>query len=203
MLDFAAACFDGGATFLQIRGKTTPARTLLETAQAIVSRARATGALVIINDRADLARLADAGGVHIGQEDLTPRAVRAIVGPSTIIGLSTHTADQCARALQEPIDYVAVGPVFSTRTKATGYQPIGVAAVRRTAEQIAAAANSSRPLVAIGGLTLDNARSVIEAGAASVAVISDLLTTGNPTRRVEQFLDALDESPPSSKSTFP
>jgi thiamine-phosphate pyrophosphorylase len=159
---------------------------VLEAATAIVGRAARTGATVIVNDRADIARLSGAAGVHIGQEDLTPAEVRAVVGADAIVGLSTHTIDQLDRALGEPIDYVAVGPVFGTDTKATGYEPIGLEAVRAAAVRAAA---RNVPLVAIGGITRSRSRSVLDAGAHAVAVISDLVTGGDPAARVREFLD--------------
>jgi thiamine-phosphate pyrophosphorylase len=193
LIDLASACLDGGATFLQIRAKHLAGGAFLEAAESITRmvKARQPAALVIVNDRADIARLSGAGGVHVGQDDLPAAAVRALVGPEAMVGLSTHTADQCAGALGQPVSYIAVGPVFSTGTKATGYQAIGPAGVRRAVAQIAASPVPDMPLVAIGGITLANARSVIDAGANSVATISDLLSTGNPAARVGQLLQAL------------
>ena len=138
-----------------------------------------------MNDRADIARLSGAAGVHVGQDDLAPAQVRGILGPDAIIGLSTHTVGQLDRALREPIDYVAVGPVYGTGTKATGYEPIGVEAVRAAA---ARCAPRNVPLVAIGGITRDRAPEVLAAGARSVAVISDLFAGGDPAARVREFL---------------
>ena len=191
LTDFAAACLDGGARFLQVRAKQAPAGWLLNTTDGIVKRAASHRALVILNDRADLARLSGAGGVHVGQEDLDPRAARAIVGSDALVGVSTHTAEQCSAAVVQPVSYVAVGPVFGTTTKATGYEAVGLAAVEHAAATTAA---HGLPLVAIGGITLDRARSVIESGAQSVSVIADLLTTGDPAGRVRQFLRLLGET---------
>lgn len=129
--------------------------------------------------------MAGAAGVHVGQEDLAPAAARAIVGDTAIVGRSTHTEQQVDAARQEPIDYLAIGPVFGTATKATGYDAVGLDMVRR-------ATRAGRPVVAIGGVTLDNAASVIAAGAASVAVISDLVSGGDPQRRVRDFLARLE-----------
>jgi thiamine-phosphate pyrophosphorylase len=185
LVDYAAACLAGGAKLLQIRAKALAGRDFLEAATAIVARASESGATVIVNDRADIARLSGAAGVHVGQDDLAPAQVRGILGPGSIVGLSTHTAAQLERALREPIDYVAVGPVFGTDTKATGYQPIGVEAVRSAAARAAA---HDIPLVAIGGITRDRALEVLAAGARSVAMISDLLVGGDPTARVREFL---------------
>ena len=109
------------------------------------------------------------------------------------MGLSTHTADQRRQALQQPVNYFAVGPVFATGTKSTGYQPVGPGEVRRAADEIAASPGPGLALVGIGGITLGNARAVIDAGARSVAVISDLLAGNDPANRVRQFLRALDD----------
>jgi thiamine-phosphate pyrophosphorylase len=189
LVDFAAACIDGGATFLQVRAKGASGAWLLEAATAVVRRAEAAGALVVVNDRADLARLAGARGVHVGQTDLSPAAVRAVVGPEVVVGRSTHTPGQYEAAFGEPVDYVALGPVFATATKATGCDVVGLEGVRAAAARTLA---RGLPLVAIGGITLDRARSVRDSGAQSIAVISDLLATGDPAGRVREFLRALE-----------
>jgi thiamine-phosphate pyrophosphorylase len=188
LADFAAACLDGGARFLQIRAKSLSGREFLEATESIVRRAATANAVVIVNDRADIARLAGAAGVHVGQEDLSPTQVRAVVGADAIVGLSTHTQDQLEAALREPVNYVAVGPVFGTATKDTGHSPIGLDRVRSAAARAEAV---GMPLVAIGGITLERAPSVIQAGVQSVAVISDLIATGDPRSRVRQFVAAL------------
>jgi thiamine-phosphate pyrophosphorylase len=188
ILDLARAYLNGGARFLQLRAKAMPGAELLETASAVVELAHRHQALVILNDRADIARLAGADGVHVGQEDLAPGAVRGIVGDAATIGLSTHTLAQVDRAIDEPVDYLAIGPVFGTATKATGYEAVGLERVRAAAT---VAAQRGLPLVAIGGITLETAGAAIEAGATSVAVISDLLSTGDPEARVRAYLTAL------------
>jgi thiamine-phosphate pyrophosphorylase len=185
-LDVARGFLDGGARIIQIRAKSLPSGPFLELCDAVVALAEAQGAQVIVNDRADLARLSGAAGVHVGQDDLPVAAARAILGPDAIVGYSTHTTDQIEQALALPITYLAVGPVFGTLTKDTGYTAVGLDLVRA-----AALRSGDVPVVAIGGITLDNARSVIDAGATSVAVISDLLTGGNPAARVRAFLAAL------------
>ena len=187
-IDLAKAFFDGGATLVQLRAKTAASAALLDLARAIVDLAHARRATVIVNDRADIARLAGADGVHVGQDDLVPADVRRVVGGDAIVGLSTHTPDQMDEALREPIDYVAIGPVFGTTSKATGYDAIGLDAVRSAA---AVARTAERPLVAIGGITLERAPAVIEAGAACVAVINDLIITGDPQGRTREFLRRL------------
>ena len=191
ILDLAAAYLRGGATFLQLRAKNMSGDALLATASAVVQLAHRHQARLVVNDRADIARLAEADGVHVGQEDLPPAAVRTLVGAAAIVGLSTHTIEQVDRAVLEPVTYVAIGPVFGTATKATGYEPIGLGMVREAARRAAA---RGLPLIAIGGITLENAGSVLDAGAASVAVISDLLATGDPEARARAFVDRLSRS---------
>jgi thiamine-phosphate pyrophosphorylase len=190
-VDLARAYLTGGATFLQIRAKTSSSSGFLDVARAIIGIAHEHGAVVVINDRADIARLAGADGVHVGQDDLSPVDVRTIVGDDAILGLSTHTADQLDPALRQPITYAAIGPVFGTTTKRTDSAAIGLDAVRRTANRASAL---GIPVVAIGGITLDTAAAVIAAGATSVAVISDLLVTGDPTQRTREFVAHLSGS---------
>jgi thiamine-phosphate pyrophosphorylase len=187
-LDVARAFLDGGARFLQLRAKSLPGAEFLDTASAVVELAQRQDTVVVINDRADIARLAGAGGVHVGQDDLAPAAVRSLVGGEAIVGLSTHTVAQMDEAIGQPITYVAVGPVFGTATKSTGYDAIGLERVREAAHRASA---RGLPLVAIGGITLETAPAVIEAGASSVAVIGDLLATGDPEGRVRAFLKAI------------
>ena len=191
MLDLAAAFLRGGARLLQLRAKTLPGDALLATASAVVSLAHRHQARVIVNDRADIARLAGADGIHVGQDDLPPATVRALLGEAAIVGLSTHTLEEVERALLAPVSYVAIGPVFGTATKATGHQPVGLEMVRLAAARAGA---KGLPLVAIGGITLENAVAVLQAGAASVAVISDLVSTGDPEARVRAFVERLSRS---------
>jgi thiamine-phosphate pyrophosphorylase len=188
VVEFAKACLDGGATLLQVREKAAGGREFLADVSAIVELASPFGATVVVNDRADIARLGVAHGVHVGQDDLPPSTIRAIVPAPSIVGLSTHTDEQVTAALSEPIDYLAIGPMFATISKATGYEPRGLDIVRRIAPRASA---HRLPLVAIGGITLARAPDVIEAGAQSVAVISDLLASGDPAARVREFLRAL------------
>ena len=185
-VDLARAFLDGGARFLQVRAKHLPSGPFLELCDRIVNDAAPSGAIVIVNDRVDLARLSGAAGVHVGQDDVAPRAARTQLGDEAVVGYSTHTTGQIDAALREPITYVAVGPVFGTRTKDTGYEAVG----RRFVADAAARA-AQIPVVAIGGITLDTAASVIEAGAASVAVISDLLAGGDPVAQVRRYVDRL------------
>ena len=186
--DFAAACMDGGARLLQLRAKHSTSADFLRITEAVMARAAASGATIIVNDRADIARLAGAHGVHVGQDDLRPADVRRIVGAGAVVGLSTHDHDQLASAVDEPVTYIAVGPIFGTTTKATGYTAVGLDLVR---DASAVAGSRQLPVAAIGGITLERAASVIEAGATTVAVITDLLVGGGPEVRVRAFLDEL------------
>lgn len=184
-LDLGRAFLDGGARFVQIRAKHLPGAAFLDLCEAMVEAAHAY-ARVIVNDRVDLARMAGAAGAHVGQDDLPPAAARAQLGAEAIIGFSTHDIAQIEAAVREPVSYVAVGPVFGTRTKDTGYDAVGLGLV-----SAAAARATGRPIVAIGGVTLENAASIIDAGAACVAVISDLLVDADPAARVGRLLRAL------------
>jgi thiamine-phosphate pyrophosphorylase len=184
----ADAYLAGGARFIQIRSKHSASGAFLDICEDLVARARKAGAMVIVNDRADIARLCAADGVHLGQEDLDPASARRILGGHAIVGLSTHSAGQVHAAAGMPVDYIAVGPIFGTSTKETGYRETGTTLV---SEAAAIVRDSPQAIVAIGGITLERASDVIRAGAASVAVISDLLSTGNPETRVREYLRAL------------
>lgn len=188
--DAARACLEGGARLIQVRGKRASSRALLAWCDEIVSAAAPFGAAILVNDRSDVARIAGAAGVHVGQDDLAPAAARAIVGDAAIVGLSTHTPQQVGAACREPISYLAVGPVFGSRTKDTGYEAVGLDLVRSAA----AVAGGRIPVVAIGGITLERAPDVLAAGASSVAVISDLFATDDPWRRTGQFVERLGEA---------
>jgi thiamine-phosphate pyrophosphorylase len=185
-VDLAHAFLDGGAQIIQLRAKQLNSSAFLDLADAAVRLARPYNAAIVVNDRADIALISAAAGVHVGQDDLSPSAARRLVGEAAVVGLSTHTVDQIGRARREPVSYVAVGPVFGTRSKETGYDAVGL-------DLVAAAARlaGDTPVVAIGGITLENAESVIEAGATAVAVISDLLAGNNPSGRTRAFVQRL------------
>ena len=185
-LDLAARFFEGGASLVQLRAKHLASGPLLELSEALVALGRSYGAEVVVNDRVDVAVLSRAAGAHVGQDDLAPSDARAQLGPDAILGVSTHDSSQFARAMQEPASYVAIGPVFGTRTKDTGYAPVGLELVR-AARRLGPAV----PIVAIGGITLETAPSVIDAGATAVAVIGDLLGSGDPAARTRAYLQTL------------
>lgn len=184
--DLARAFLDGGARVLQLRAKDLPSAAFLDMSDALVAMADDYKARIIVNDRVDVARLSRAAGAHVGQEDLPPAIAREQLGPAAIVGFSTHTVVQVDGAIREPVSYIAVGPVFGTATKDTGYSAVGLAFLSR-AVRLA----GSIPIVAIGGVKLENARTAIDAGASAVAVISDLLV-GDPAERVKAFLRLLE-----------
>jgi thiamine-phosphate pyrophosphorylase len=186
-LALAARFFDGGATLVQLRAKHLASGPLLELSEALVALGRPYGAQVIVNDRVDVAALSQAAGAHVGQDDLAPADARAQLGPGAIVGVSTHDAAQFARAMQAPVTYIAVGPIYGTRTKDTGYAAVGLDLVR-AARRLAPAV----PIVAIGGITLETAPSVLDAGATAVAVIGDLLGSGDPASRTRAYLQTLE-----------
>jgi thiamine-phosphate pyrophosphorylase len=181
----AHACLRGGALLLQIRQTAGTSRGFLELTDAVVAAARAhPGARVIVNDRADIAAIANADGVHVGQDDLTVADAARVLGRPALIGLSTHSRQEIDAALDSPAGYVAVGPVFHTATKETGYAARGLGLVEY-------AAGRGKPVVGIGGITLETAPAVIAAGAWAVAVISDLFVGGDVEARVHAYRRAL------------
>lgn len=184
-VDLTQACVRGGARLLQLRAKDDSGAALLSLAERVVDAAHRGGARVIVNDRADIARLAGADGVHVGQTDLPVDAVRTIAGPAAMVGLSTHDPAQVDAALGSAATYVAVGPIFGTATKDTGYDARGLDLIRY-------AAGRGKPIVAIGGITLDRVDAVVDAGAWGLAVISDILAGGDPETRVQAYVARLE-----------
>ncbi|MGA2267910.1 MAG: thiamine phosphate synthase [Bryobacteraceae bacterium] len=180
----AAAFLEGGAGILQIRHKGHWSREVFESARQVAHLCRGAGAPLIVNDRADFALLLEAG-LHVGQDDLAPRDARKLLGPGAVIGFSSHSPDQLSAAGREPVDYVAFGPVFPTASKHHPDPVIGVEGIRRCRALV------EKPLVAIGGITRENALEVLHAGADSVAVIAGLLpesaTAQSLRERMEQW----------------
>ena len=169
-MDAAEALAEGGAAILQIRHKDQWTREAYHAATELASFCRAAGVALIVNDRADIARMLNAG-LHIGQEDLPPTDARGVLGDAATLGFSTHSQAQFLAALNEPIDYVALGPIFATGSKPNPDPVVGVAEIARLRPL------TSKPLVAIGGITLESASEVWRAGADSIALIGDLLRT--------------------------
>ena len=184
--DFARELRAAGVGWLQYRDKAGSPQEVLRAAALLREALAGSGCRLILNDRADLAVLAGFDGVHVGQGDLSPDDARRVVGPSKIVGVSTHTDEQVRAAELSCADYVAIGPAFATGTKADAEQVVGLEGVRR------ARALTHKPLVAIGGITRANARSVLDAGADSVAVISGLFAPGESVEQVARdFLELL------------
>jgi thiamine-phosphate pyrophosphorylase len=185
---FCEELLAGGCTLLQYRYKSANARVMIDQARELHKRCR-TGVSdphmprLIMNDRADLCLAAVFDGVHVGQDDLAPESVRKIIGAERWLGVSTHNPEQLREADRTSADYLAIGPVFSTLSKDKPDPVVGLDGVRRARQQ------TRKPLVAIGGITRANAASVIEAGADSVAVISDLLR--EPRKSAEEFFRIL------------
>ena len=175
----------GGAMLVQLREKRLSPRDFYREAEAALRVAREYGAKLIINDRADIALALGADGLHIGQDDLPPEAARRLLGEGAIIGFSTHSVEQAIAAARLPLDYLALGPVFATSTKENPDPVVGLDGLRRAREAL----GNSVSLVAIGGITLENARAVWAAGADSVALIGSLLREPSAlTQRLKALL---------------
>ncbi|HET8967187.1 MAG TPA: thiamine phosphate synthase [Candidatus Acidoferrum sp.] len=184
-VEFVKRLMGAGARLFQYRNKTAPAREILQASQALNVTVRQEGGSFLVNDRPDIARLAGANGVHVGQDDLDVAGARVVVGSDGIVGISTHNLAQFEAAANTDADYIAVGPVFETLSKAKPDPVVGLELIRQ------ARGLTRKPIVAIGGITLERAGDVIAAGADSVAVISDILAAKNPPARVKQYLDIL------------
>ena len=180
----AGAWLDGGARILQFRHKAQWTRPVFEQAERVATQCRERDAIFIINDRADVALLLGAG-LHVGQDDLSPADARRLIGAGALLGYSTHNPHQLDAAAAEPVDYVAIGPIFATASKHNPDAVVGLDELRRCR------ARCVRPLVAIGGITRETARAVFAAGADSIAVIGDLIpencTSADLSRRMEEW----------------
>ena len=183
--DCAQELAGAGVGLLQYRNKVAPARELLISSRNLASLLTPLGVSFLVNDRPDVAVLAGASGVHVGQDDLEAEQARELVGKEKWVGVSTHNLEQFQKAAATSADYIAVGPVFSTSSKANPDPVIGTEFVRRVRGL------TEKPIVAIGGITLESAASVIEAGADCVAVISDILLAPDRGRRARQYLELL------------
>jgi len=186
--DLAAALLAGGARLLQLRLKTAGSGELLAAARALRALTARAGALLLINDRPDVARAAGADGVHLGQDDLPVAAARAVLGPGAVVGVSTHDVEQARVAAGAGADYLGVGPVFTTTTKAGALPGRGLDLVRAVRAAVAL------PLVGIGGITPDTAPAVRAAGADAVAMIAGLVRAPDVTAAVRDTLARLDAS---------
>jgi len=178
----AAALLEGGAEILQLRKKDHWSRAYFKETQQVARWCRQQGATLIVNDRADMAMLLEAG-LHLGQDDLAPRDARKLLGPDALLGYSTHNAQQLCAGGGEPVSYIALGPIFATGSKRNPDPLVGV-------EQLAAWRGLTHlPLVAIGGITRENARTVLAAGADSVAVIGDLFPPEPTSRALRERME--------------
>ena len=182
ILDFARGLVHGGVTLIQYRNKLGTAREILSHAREL-KRVLPPEVTLFLNDRPDLCLAAGLQGVHVGQDDLSPEAARFVMGRQKLLGVSTHNAEQLQLADKAPVDYIAIGPIFATRSKQNPDPVVGLDGLRGVRKL------TRKPLVAIGGITRHNCREVIAAGADSVAVIADLLQ--EPRLRAEEFLALL------------
>ena len=177
---------EAGVRLLQYRNKFASARQYLDSSHQLAELLWPYGVSLIVNDRPDVALLAEARGVHVGQDDLDVEQARRVVGPDKLVGVSTHNLEQFERAAASSADYIAAGPVYATSTKANPDPVVGVDFLRRVR------ALTKKPIVAIGGITLERAAAVIEAGADSVAVISGILSAPDPGERARQYIKTLE-----------
>ena len=183
---------DAGVRLLQYRNKAASGREMFESAKRLSSALTPRGVTFLVNDRADVAWAAGASGVHVGQEDLGVEAARAVIGAGKLVGVSTHNLEQFERAAASSADYVAIGPVFSTSTKANPDPVVGIEMIHRIRPL------TEKLIVAIGGITLERAAEVVRAGADSVAVSSDILLAPNPAKRARQYTELLETAKPAA-----
>ncbi len=181
-LDLAEALAGSGVELIQYRNKTASSRQFFEISRQLSSALGPRGVRLIVNDRPDIALLAGAGGVHVGQDDLSVEDARAICGPDRWVGVSTHTLEQLAAAERTSADYIAFGPIFPTATKKNPDPVVGTELLRKARQM------TKKPLVAIGGITLERAAEVYRAGADSLAVIRDLICAQDPGARAREYL---------------
>ncbi|MDP9147923.1 MAG: thiamine phosphate synthase [Acidobacteriota bacterium] len=186
-IECAKKLMDAGVRLMQYRNKNASARELFEKSLELADFVRPPGVTFIVNDRADVASMADADGVHVGQDDLGVEQARVVMGEGKWVGVSTHNAEQFRRAAETSADYVAVGPIFATDSKINPDPVAGLEFIRQARDMA-----PEKPIVAIGGITLERAAEVIGAGADSVAVISDILRAANIPKRAREYVDLLE-----------
>ena len=189
-LALAEALAGSGVELIQYRSKTASSRQFFEVSRQLSALLGPRGVRLIVNDRPDIAILAGAGGVHVGQEDLGVEDARAICGKDRWVGVSTHTLEQVAEAERTSADYIAFGPIFPTATKKNPDPVVGTDLLRKVRQM------TVKPLVAIGGITLERAAEVYGAGADSLAVIRDLICAPDPAARARKYLDVAASAPP-------
>jgi len=184
--DCAAGLAEAGVRLLQYRNKSAPARQYLDSSLQLAKILLPQGVSFFVNDRPDVAFLAGASGVHVGQDDLDVEQARRVAGSEKLVGISTHNLEQFERGAASTADYIAVGPIFGTSSKANPDPVVGLDFLRKARNL------TEKPIVAIGGITLVRAASVIEAGADSVAVISGILGAPDPAQRARQYIATLE-----------
>ena len=184
--DCALSLAEAGVRLLQYRNKSALARQYLNNSRELADALRPHGASFFVNDRPDVAFLSGASGVHVGQDDLDVEQARLVVGRDNLVGVSTHNLEQFERATAGSADYIAVGPVFNTSSKADPDPVVGLDFIRKTRRL------TDKPVIAIGGITLERAASAIEAGADSVAVISGILCASDPAQRAREYINTLE-----------
>ena len=178
---------EGGATLAQLREKSLSPREFFKQAEEAMRAAREHEVRIIINDRVDVALALKADGVHLGQNDLPPAAARRVLGDKAVIGFSTHNVEQAIRAVKLPIDYIAIGPIFATSTKKNPDPAVGLLGLRQVRKAV-----GKMPLVAIGGITRENASEILAAGADAVALISAIISEpAEISSRTKQLLSRL------------
>ena len=182
-LELAETLAGSGVELIQYRNKRASSRQFFEISRQLSSALGPRDVRLVVNDRPDIALLAGAGGVHVGQDDLSVADARAVCGPHRWVGVSTHTLEQVAAADRTSADYIALGPIFPTATKKNPDPVVGTELLRK------ARGMTKKPLVAIGGITLERAAEVYRAGADSLAVIRDLICAPNPAVRAREYLD--------------
>jgi thiamine-phosphate pyrophosphorylase len=180
------ALTESGVRLVQLRDKHASARALFAASKNLVARLSPKGVRIIVNDRPDIAAMLDAGGVHVGQDDLPVEAARTLCGAGRWVGVSTHNLEQLQLAMRTSADYIAVGPIFPTATKENPDPVVGFDLLRKARRL------TRKPLVAIGGITIKSAELVYRAGADSVAIVSDLLSAPDPARRAREYFAIAD-----------
>ncbi|HEY6466399.1 MAG TPA: thiamine phosphate synthase [Candidatus Acidoferrales bacterium] len=182
LVPFAENLAAAGVALMQLRDKRAPAGRIFAASKELAAVLCPVGVKFIVNDRPDIAAISGASGVHVGQDDLPPEDARRIVGPARWVGVSTHNLEQFREADATSADYIAVGPIFPTASKENPDPVVGLALLREIRKL------TTKPLVAIGGITLERAADVFRAGADSVAVIRDLICAADPARRAQEYL---------------
>lgn len=187
IVDIVRAAIAGGATLIQLREKTASTRAMIDLGRDLMEITQAAGVPLIVNDRVDVALAIGADGVHVGQEDMPASLARQLIGPERILGVSVETAEQARQAERDGADYLGAGPIYHTPSKADAGTPIGLMGLLTVLQ------DTSLPVLAIGGITHENAAAVIKAGAHGLAVISAIISAADPKAAARQLRTIVDE----------